>query len=241
MPCVARVVTGDGDADGAVRIGGHHRRALQSEGPATENGEQLCTSPVEDGEAGGGRDEHVVVAAAAQVGSGDPPDDLAADRLRPPRHRGAVRAVERPHQPARAGVGTLDHLDVAVTLEVADGRAVGRRPAEVGLPDDAAPGVQGEDRVGVGCARVIGAGADRDPGLATGEEVPDRRRRVHRLVGVMVTDQVAAGTEHPDMSAVAVGLTVRDPRGRVPTLDHVGLAVPVQVGERRASRSCCRR
>ena len=150
-----------------------------------------------------------------------------------PGHGRAVGAVERPHQPARAGVDTFDHLHVAVALEVTDGRAAHGVPTEVGPPHDVAVRVGAEQGVGVRGPRVERAGAEGDAGLPAGQEVAHRRGRVDRLVGVVVADEVAAGAEDPQVATGRVGHPVGHARRRVAALDHLGLPVAVEVGQGR--------
>ena len=110
-------------------------------------------------------------------------------------------------------------------------------PPEVDPPDHVAVGVDGEELVGVRGARVEGAGTEGDAHSTSAEEVPDGRRRVDGLVGVMVADQVPAGTQNPDMAAVLVLHVIGVAGRRVPALDDLGSAVAVQVGQRRCGES----
>ena len=193
----------------------------------------LGAAAVVDDQAVGRRDQHVVVAAAGEVGSGDPPDDGAGGGLGPAGQRRTVGAVEGPDQSAGSGVGPFEHLHIAVAFDVTDGRAPGGGSPEVGPPHDAARGVGPEQGVGVGGSRVVGPGAEGDAGLAPAQEVAHGRRGVHGLVGVVLADQIATGPEHPQVPPGGVRLAVGHPGGRVAPLDHLGLPVSVEVGQRR--------
>ena len=94
-----------------------------------------------------------------------------------------------------------------------------------------------EQRVGVRDSRVVGAGAEGDADLSSGEEVPYRRRRVDGLVGVVVTDQIAAGPEDPQVPAGRVVDPVGQSGRRVPALDDVRLTVPVEIDQRRGAET----
>ena len=102
--------------------------------PAPRVATSWARPAVEDLEAVGGGGQHVVVAAAGQVGEGDAADDPARGGHRPAGQRRPVRPVQGPHQAAAAGVDALDHLLAAVAEDVADGRARDRVAAEVDPP-----------------------------------------------------------------------------------------------------------
>jgi hypothetical protein len=60
-----------------------------------------------------------------------------------------------------------------------------------------------------------------------------RRRGVDRLVGVVVADQVAPGAEHPQVPSGCRSGRRPLAGGRVTALDHLGLPVAVEIGQRR--------
>ena len=194
-----------------------------------------CATPaVEDDQAVGGRDEHVVVAATGEVGDGHPADDPARGGDRPARECGAVRPVEGPHQPARAGVDAFDDLLGAVAEHVADGRAADGVPAQVGPPGDAAVGVGGEQRVasptrpGSTTRYRRRSRSARRPGSCRPRSTSRRSGWCRsRRSGCRRRRAPAGGRRW--CTVWSVGLAGR----RVTALDDLGLPVAVEVGQRR--------
>ena len=229
-------VAGARDADVAVGVGGHQRRALEPVARA-ERRHLHARAAVEDVDPVARRDDDVLVAAAGEVGRHGRPDHLPA-RARHPHGRavGAVEDVDRP------GVRPLDHVELPVALHVGEGGRVGGDAVQGRAPGQAAARVDGEDLVRVRGAPVVAPVPDGDADAAPGEELADgRRRAVDVLVRVVLADQpagrvagpgVAGARQDPDVAAVGVGLPVGGAGAGVPAADDLVVAVGVEVGHR---------
>ena len=151
--------------------------------------------------------------------------------------------------PDRA-TGALGDLQLAVAQHVGQ-RWAARGAAVQGLcPPQVATRVDGDQLVGVGGTGVVVAEAGHDAvGRAGIEELPDRGRGLHHLVGLVLAGEPAVGlalagvagrAQYPQLAAVVVLRVVGESAARVVPLDDVGLAVAVDVGEGRRGESCCR-
>ncbi len=131
---VAAVVSGNGDADRAVRVAGHEWRVLEPfEVRSGKSSQVRAGATVEHVHTGGGRHEDVLASEIAQV-RGDDRTDHSARRAAVPDRR-TVRAVQRPHRAADSVVGALDDLKLSIAEHVGQrrtrrGDAIERRVPE---------------------------------------------------------------------------------------------------------------
>ena len=222
-------VAGQGDADGAVGIARDQRRVLETHGPAravvartvVEVGHFGSGLPVEDLDAEVGRHNDVLV-PGAQVGGRHRSVD-GAEHGRVPNGL-AGGGVQRPHRPCgdrrrRA----FDDSQLAVALNVGQGRAAARQSVQRVVPDLVAPAVEDLDRVLVAGAGEEAPRARRDAVGAAGQDGPDRGRRVHLLVGGGAADEAAVVVVDAEVAAVAVVVAVGETgRGRATGDEVVG-------------------
>ncbi len=132
--------------------------------------------------------------------------------------------------PCRLG-DPFDHLESAVVEQVGQGRAAVGGASQGGRPLQAAVGVEGLDGVRVGGPGKVRAGTDDDPGGAAGQEAADGGGGVDGLRGVVVADEAALAVQDPEVAALGVGPAAPVAGGLGPTLDDVGLAGAVEVGQ----------
>ena len=108
----------------------------------------------------------------------------------------------------------------------------------------------GEQLVGGRCPRPVGPGTDDDTDGTAGQERAHGGGGLDDLVGVVLALEppgrapragVARGGQDPQVAALGIMHAVGDPGCLVATFDDVGLAVAVEVGQRRGRKVAVRR
>ena len=219
-------VPGHRDADGAVGVIGDQGRVLESvdlpgRHPAVARPvvhvDQLGPGlPVENLEACGRGDDHILVAVPTQVGCRHRADDPADRRDLP--DDGAGAGVEGPHRTgAVVLVGALYHGEPAVPLHVGQGRAPAGGAVELLAPDRVAARVEHLDRVLV-ATRVEGSRPGGNAERSPGQDRAHGGGRVDLLVGVGGADEATMVVEDAQVPPVLVVLPVGE-AGRGGTTD----------------------
>ncbi len=216
-------VPGHRDADHPVGLGGDQCRVLEPvhlsqrdaavARPVIDVGEHSAGFSVEDVQALRRRHDDVLGPTPGQVGGRDRTVDrgLGAQVLGPDQR--ARARIERPDRSRPVRIDrAFDHGELAVALDVSEGRAAARGAVQLVAPDLVAPGVVDLDRVLVAAVPET-SGARRDSVGPAGQEWPDGRRGVDLLVRGGVADETAVVVVDPQLAPVRILLPVGDAVG----------------------------